>query len=209
MFWAEKTGENSPMPIPQCPEVQVYALNTATRGSRRVVVASVAVWIQAHQEGEKKKEEMSSTLLLSILLSSKQPEVPDPFQSSVCRAECQPSSECTSPTRGFCPGWAEVQHATHFPQEILISNVKVCCQPTRASSANRCSDFAEKGYSCVPKTSCRLALTWMMILILLMQHEVMWWHYFFWCRPGGGDLVRGGRGGAWCPGWEEVVHLNI
>ena len=139
MFWAEKTGENSPMPIPQCPEVQVYALNTATRRSRRVVVASVAVCIQPHQEGEKKKEEMSSTLLLSILLSSKQPEVPDPFQSSVCRAECQPSSECTSPTRGFCPGWGEVQHATDFPPkdshlkcEGVLSgkpNQSLFCQP--------------------------------------------------------------------------------
>ena len=116
MFWAEKTRANSSMPIPQCPEVQVYALNTATRGSRRVVVASVAVCVQPHQEGERKKAEMSSTLLLSILLSSKQPEVPDPFQSSACRAECQPSSECTtSPIRGFCPGWGEVQHATNFP----------------------------------------------------------------------------------------------
>merc|ERR1712037_1030924 len=110
------------------------------------------------QEGEKKKEEMSSTLLLSVLLSSKQPDLP--FQSSSCRAECQPSSQCNSPIRGSCPGWGEV-----------------CCQPRRVSSADRCSNFAEKGYSCVPKDS---------------------------CRPGGGDLTRRGGGGAWCPGWEEV-----
>ena len=30
----------------------------------------------------------------------------------------------------------------------------------------------------------------------------------FWCRPGGrGDSTRG-RGGAWCPGWEEVFQCN-
>ena len=64
---------------------------------------------------------MSSTLLLSILLSSKQPGVvqnpgilrvpgvQNPFQPSSCRAECQPSSQCSSPTQGFCPGWGEVQ----------------------------------------------------------------------------------------------------
>ena len=39
--------------------------------------------------------------------------------------------------------------------------LQVCCQPspTRASSANRCSNYAEKGYSCVPKTSCRFNLS--------------------------------------------------
>merc|ERR1711962_1191014 len=103
---------------------------------------------------------MASTLLLSVLLTSKQQD--NDFRSSLCRTEYQPSTQCAAPTKGFCPGWGEV-----------------CCQysPTRASSANRCSNYAEKGYSCVPKTSCRV---------------------------GGNSLASRSEEGAWCPGWEEV-----
>ena len=108
--------------------------SAATRGSWRVVVASVAACKQSdqdkrlkhkrktrltkRQDGEK-KEEMSSTLLLSILLSSKQPDLP--FQSSSCRAECQPSAQCNSPIRGSCPGWGEVCTFMHLtsPQKWL------------------------------------------------------------------------------------------
>ena len=51
-------------------------------------------------------EEMASTLLLSVLLTSKQ--LDNDFQSSLCRTECQPSTQCATPTNGFCPGWGEV-----------------------------------------------------------------------------------------------------
>ena len=59
---------------------------------------------QLDKEGE--SEEMASTLLLSVLLTSKQQD--NDFQSSLCRTECQPSTQCAAPTKGFCPGWGEV-----------------------------------------------------------------------------------------------------
>ena len=121
--------------------------SSATRGSRSAAVASVVDCKQSHQDKRKRWRQHSYSPSFSAPSSRT-------FLSSLPRAEpsVNPAHNATPP-----PGDSALAGERSQPTSLqfLISIVKVCCQPARASSADRCSNFAEEGYSCVPKDSCR------------------------------------------------------
>ena len=144
---------------------------------------------------------MASTLLLSVLLTSKQQD--NDFQSSLCRTECQPSTRCAAPTKGFCPGWGEVGHWSPKNIFMLSRSAANPAQPEPPLQIDALTMLKKDIPACQKHPAGSIwVLKFFVIFLRIPKLQP------FFCRVGGNSLGSRSEGGAWCPGWEEVGAVS-